>query len=533
VSDIWVRSYDYGYAAGEYSTPHSYFTYGQDWSGPIVGPYLISWGSGSYYGDALMKIVFEYPNGTPPQVLGMTRPNNTYDLAGNKSVTATIADADGTIASANLMYAVSAGAATYQSVAMTYNDTKGTWTGTISGSFAAGDTVYYYVEATDNDGKARNNQSGKQYFRIMAPENAQAQILVVLESEDDQAVYETILAKLGKQYELWVVPDNNGIDATIIAHPQWKTILWNAHGSAYMFYPQYTKDVLANYKPIWKQIFTFLDNGGSLFYSDYDYFYTCASGTDSTMDLAGTSVGVSIGKVGETHAGYSYFGVQTFWSDPCLVTDAYYPKGEKDFAGVASDPITNDWASTDLTAVDRTDHWGDYVEVAPNSKKILTGKAYGYDVGTRTSNGTWATVFLPWNFSILADTTGGANTSPDAEKLMKNILDYLDAKTSGIDDDPFYTNPMRTELFSNYPNPFNPTTELSFSLAQAGTVQLEIYDIVGQKVKTLVNDYKSVGTYRLSWNGLDDSGNKVSSGVYFYRLKTADYTKTQKMMFLK
>lgn len=532
-NEIWGSSYLEGYGVNAYSG-HSLFTYQQNWSNPIDGPYQISWGNGQYAGDILMKVVFEYPNGTPPQVLSMTRPNNTYNVKGEKEITAKINDTDGSVMVANLKFGVGASPLTYQSVAMTYDQATDTWSGPISGNFAAGDSVYYYVEATDNDTKTRDNSRNKQYFLIKAPTNANADILVILESDDEEAIYESVLGKLGKNFETWSVTANNGLDESIIGHIQWKTIIWNAHGTSKMFYPQYSKTVLSNYDPLWKQIFTFLDGGGSLFFSDYDYFYaTAVTGVDTTMDLGGVQCNVTIANLKPTDAGYNYFGVRKLWSDPFSYDTDYHPKGELDFAGIATDPITNDWAATNLSAVDLTEHWGDFIEVIPASRKILTGKAWGYDQGSRTSNGTWATVFIPWNFSILADTTGGANTSPDAEKFMKNVLDYLAAKTTSIDEDPFYTNPLRTELFANYPNPFNPTTELCFSLANAGNVQLEIFDIVGQKVKTLVNEYKSVGTCKLSWNGLDDSGNKVSSGVYFYRLKTGDYSKTQKMMFLK
>ena len=90
-----------------------------------------------------------------------------------------------------------------------------------------------------------------------------------------------------------------------------------------------------------------------------------------------------------------------------------------------------------------------------------------------------------------------------------------------------------TELKGNYPNPFNPTTNIEFSLKKSDRVELVIYNIAGQKVKTLVSGEMKADTHRITWNGTDDRGNTVSSGIYFYKLQTTEYTKTRKMLMLK
>jgi len=93
------------------------------------------------------------------------------------------------------------------------------------------------------------------------------------------------------------------------------------------------------------------------------------------------------------------------------------------------------------------------------------------------------------------------------------------------------TNSMIPEKFAlsqNYPNPFNPTTEIAFTLSQASHVTLEIYNILGQRVVTLVNDYREVGTYTVTW----DASNQ-SSGIYFYRIATSSGTVAKKMVLLK
>ena len=89
------------------------------------------------------------------------------------------------------------------------------------------------------------------------------------------------------------------------------------------------------------------------------------------------------------------------------------------------------------------------------------------------------------------------------------------------------------ELFQNYPNPFNPTTNIAYNMQVPGNVTLEVYNIKGQKVKTLVNETKPAGEHSVVWNGRDDNNKPVSSSVYFYQLKLGQQTITRKMLLMK
>jgi hypothetical protein len=90
-----------------------------------------------------------------------------------------------------------------------------------------------------------------------------------------------------------------------------------------------------------------------------------------------------------------------------------------------------------------------------------------------------------------------------------------------------------TSLNSNYPNPFNPSTTISFDLARSGKARLSVFNVKGQLVKELVDGDLAPGTHRITWNGLDAGGRGVSSGVYFYRLEAGDYVSTRKMLMIK
>ncbi len=93
--------------------------------------------------------------------------------------------------------------------------------------------------------------------------------------------------------------------------------------------------------------------------------------------------------------------------------------------------------------------------------------------------------------------------------------------------------PYEYGLQQNYPNPFNPSTEISFTLAEAGHVRLEVFNVMGQKVATLVDGYRASGPHTAVWDGRTVSGDPASSGVYFYRLETGSFADTRKMMLLK
>jgi hypothetical protein len=93
--------------------------------------------------------------------------------------------------------------------------------------------------------------------------------------------------------------------------------------------------------------------------------------------------------------------------------------------------------------------------------------------------------------------------------------------------------PTHYSLDQNYPNPFNPSTTLAYSLKEAGHVTVSIFNVLGQNVKTLVNEYQDAGFYTKIWDGHDDSGSEVASGIYFYRIKAGDFSDIKKMVLMK
>lgn len=93
--------------------------------------------------------------------------------------------------------------------------------------------------------------------------------------------------------------------------------------------------------------------------------------------------------------------------------------------------------------------------------------------------------------------------------------------------------PTTFALDQNYPNPFNPTTIINFDIPRNSKVNLTIYNVLGQAVKTLVDKELTAGKYQADWDATSDAGNKVASGVYFYKIEAGDFVQTKKMMLLR
>ena len=93
--------------------------------------------------------------------------------------------------------------------------------------------------------------------------------------------------------------------------------------------------------------------------------------------------------------------------------------------------------------------------------------------------------------------------------------------------------PDRYYLFQNYPNPFNATTRIEFYLPERADVEVDIFNIIGRRVATLVDGELPRGSHSIEWNGLNTGGQAVATGIYFYRLKTSEYTETRKMLMIK
>ena len=116
--------------------------------------------------------------------------------------------------------------------------------------------------------------------------------------------------------------------------------------------------------------------------------------------------------------------------------------------------------------------------------------------------------------------------------ILAQALDWFGEIILNIDNNIFKF-PKEFKLYQNFPNPFNPSTKINFDISERTNVELTIYSLLGEIIVKLVNERLSNGSYSIIWNGQDSKENYVPSGIYFYTLQTENYTKTNKMMYIK
>jgi hypothetical protein len=124
-------------------------------------------------------------------------------------------------------------------------------------------------------------------------------------------------------------------------------------------------------------------------------------------------------------------------------------------------------------------------------------------------------------------------TSPPlVYSTLDTLVCFAVSCTSSVNEETI-PGPAEFTLHQNCPNPFNQSTKIEFSLAKSGFVKFNVYDILGRKVRTLISEHLSSGYNSVLWDGKNDSGKDVASGIYFYQIKVEEFTETKKLVLMK
>lgn len=134
----------------------------------------------------------------------------------------------------------------------------------------------------------------------------------------------------------------------------------------------------------------------------------------------------------------------------------------------------------------------------------------------------------PWPMPVDTWTDETIKTDQETDPYQ-SYEDYLATSIGDLAE----VTPNRFKLYKNYPNPFNPSTNLKFDLPEAGAVKLNIYNVLGQKVATVYDGNLKAGQHTMTWSGKDVNGSLVATGVYFFRLETEKHVAVRKMVMLK
>ncbi|MFZ1682944.1 MAG: T9SS type A sorting domain-containing protein [Candidatus Zixiibacteriota bacterium] len=160
--------------------------------------------------------------------------------------------------------------------------------------------------------------------------------------------------------------------------------------------------------------------------------------------------------------------------------------------------------------------------------KASAGKHICIDSAFFGTGGTWS--WVGKSLTVYTPEFGGFGTATHQDGLGYCYLLY-DPVAGVTDRDKGLPNSF--SVSQNYPNPFNPTTTIEFDVPAKSQVNLTVYNVLGQKVKTLVNQEMAAGKFKTEWDGRSESGAQISSGIYFYKFEAGSYVMTKKMVMLK
>jgi hypothetical protein len=152
--------------------------------------------------------------------------------------------------------------------------------------------------------------------------------------------------------------------------------------------------------------------------------------------------------------------------------------------------------------------------------------------GTTQVDGSGDYSYEPQLGDHIAYVKGVIDYSYDQYEIEINTDEDIGEVTTGVEQTDAEL-PLEYSLSQNYPNPFNPVTRLTYTMPQAGPVRIEIFNVAGQKVRTLVDQIEEAGRHTLTWQGRNDDGLEVSSGIYFCRFQAGDLRAVRKMVLLK
>jgi hypothetical protein len=153
---------------------------------------------------------------------------------------------------------------------------------------------------------------------------------------------------------------------------------------------------------------------------------------------------------------------------------------------------------------------------------ISHSSSYAYQMSRQSINGGGAMWLSSSNYMFCASLipyTGSWNSWDDW--------------AVSVEEDDYSELPRKFTLQQNYPNPFNPATIIEYTLPKTSKVKIQIYNVLGQMVRNLVDELQDQGYKMILWDGKDDRGHELSSGVYFYRIRAGNFVKSKKMILLK
>ena len=464
-----------------------------------------------------MYVIVEYTKDRGPVIKDVTILGTTLQTT-PREVTATITDDNPEgglfgVKSAFLYYTISP-ATTYDSVAMTA--TGDVYKANIPGA-SAGAAISYYIKATDVLGLSSKYTTLS--YKIFAKTTEYLLVYNNAQYSLGNADYlYTSSSPAPMKFDRWSAPSDGVTElGTLLSLYQNVLVVDGSYPS---------RDVYPALKTWLGKATT--AKKANLFFTSQDYGCFVQSACADTTFAAGTLEN-------------DYFGVTKIGPQDI-------PPSKSEYRMVPqTDPVTNylkKWETDSASTLwyDPTFELGfaGYQDaMTPKAGAVALFKnAAGTNVhGVKNAGSTFNVVYLGFDAAALqfrSDTALAAT----ADKKYWWIVDVGSLSTAffktvtsvkSISD----VIPIDFKLGQNYPNPFNPSTVIEYSVRSQSNVEVAIYNMLGQKVMTLVNEVHNAGQYQATWSGNDNFGNKVASGVYFYQMRAGSFESVKKMMLMK
>jgi M6 family metalloprotease-like protein len=358
-----------------------------------------------------------------------------------------------------------------------------------------------------------------------------AKILIVDDdsgsAKDYQQYYTDALDYLRTIYDIW---DTEGKGDPDFSFNKYEYLIW--------YTGDHKTDIFTQAQV--ESLMSFLDHGGSLFLTSQDAAEVLSSSANPLFQ--------------EFLTDYLHCSLA---DDSCtkrlVLGETEDPVGDSSYIHLWGSSSPQNQTSKDVLLPD-----GFAVPVLKYAKNSPPWDPVDSIAGIRYHGDNYRLVFFGFGFEGM-DTSGGLAYGQYLSKphlVMQRVLDYLQGVTDILDFEEDYTSiPKSIELFQNYPNPFNPNTSIQFTVNSGQSpiytthekgvdgsrlivhspvhTTLKIYNIRGQVVRTLVDEDKAGGDYTVFWNGRDEYGKAVSSGIYFYKLTAGSSSEVKKMVLLK
>ncbi|NIM19235.1 MAG: S8 family serine peptidase [Candidatus Latescibacteria bacterium] len=458
----------------------------------------------------------------PPEFVSTDVPASTFDTVGPYTVTTTVQDALSGVAMVTLYYSTDDGSS-WTSVAMSPTGSPDEYSGDIPGQ-SSGTRIKLYAEATDNAANTSTDPAGAPATTYEFGIMPSGDYLVLLggASHTTPEMFQAAFSAIGRTADIWDW-DNLGVPTVAILQAYDAVIVDES-----WYFDTTQRDTLGAFlstaRPNLNQIFMLgrdLSYGSSARPWMEQYTGAAYERDDPGWRQLTSTPGDPIG-AGET------FTIQGYYPDE-LKLSTTYPGGAViyKYSGMGS--------SLDLFDTEQELREFYEKEGKPWDPKLWPMAPTGPDsaAGVRYVNTTHASVYFSFNLKYIQEESRRA-------AVLDRVLNWLDTAMSSEGVELAAENmtpeiPDRLTLWQNYPNPFNPVTTIKVGIPNdlKGSVSLKIYNVTGQLVKTVFVGRKPAGVYTFQWDGTNNVGQTVSTGIYFARFAAGDMKLTRKMILLK